>query len=188
MNSDNDGRLKGLEVGRVLIQSLSRWFDTRACSAIRATCSAGGYSSGQRGQTVNLLAYAYGGSSPSPPITLQSTVAFGERALSLHRRRASRLRRSARGCAAPSLYGARAASVESFWVARAAWRTARRGRASRGRGFMLAGVLRSSSVRGCGAARTTPSRSWGQHQAESARWGWWWKPAPAARRTPECAA
>ncbi len=68
----------------VLIQSRSRWFDMRACSAIRATCSAGGYSSGQRGQTVNLLAYAYGGSSPSPPITLQSTVAFGERALSLH--------------------------------------------------------------------------------------------------------
>ena len=71
-------------MGRVLIQSPSRRFDTRACSAIRATCSAGGYSSGQRGQTVNLLAYAYGGSSPSPPITLQSTLAFGERALSLH--------------------------------------------------------------------------------------------------------
>jgi len=53
---------------------------------------------------------------------------------------------------------------------------------------MLVGVLRSSSGRGCRAARTIPSRSWGQHQAESARWGWWWKPAPAARRTPECAA
>ena len=71
LNTDNGGRLrvlKGLEVRMVLIQSRSRWFDTRACSAIRATCSAGGYSSGQRGQTVNLLAYAYGGSSPSPPI------------------------------------------------------------------------------------------------------------------------
>jgi hypothetical protein len=30
----------------------------------------GGYSSGQRGQTVNLLAYAYGGSNPSPPIVM----------------------------------------------------------------------------------------------------------------------
>ena len=68
----------------------------------------------QRGQTVNLLAYAFGGSSPSPPITLQSTVAFGERALALHGRRASRLRRSARGYAALGLYGARCASVESL--------------------------------------------------------------------------
>ena len=29
----------------------------------------GGYQSGQMGQTVNLLAYAYGGSNPSPPTT-----------------------------------------------------------------------------------------------------------------------
>jgi hypothetical protein len=29
-----------------------------------------GYSSGQRGQTVNLLAYAYEGSNPSPTTTL----------------------------------------------------------------------------------------------------------------------
>ena len=27
----------------------------------------GGYQSGQMGQTVNLLAYAFGGSNPSPP-------------------------------------------------------------------------------------------------------------------------
>jgi len=45
-------------------------------------------------------------------MTHQSTVAFGERALALHGRRASRLRRSARGCAALGLYGARCASVE----------------------------------------------------------------------------
>ena len=31
-----------------------------------------GYSSGQRGQTVNLLAYAYEGSNPSPTTTLQT--------------------------------------------------------------------------------------------------------------------
>ncbi len=29
----------------------------------------GGYQSGQMGQTVNLLAHAYGGSNPSPPTT-----------------------------------------------------------------------------------------------------------------------
>ena len=33
----------------------------------------GGYSSGQRGQTVNLLAYAYGGSNPSPPTVKNRT-------------------------------------------------------------------------------------------------------------------
>ncbi|MEY4535481.1 MAG: hypothetical protein RLZZ246_1799, partial [Planctomycetota bacterium] len=38
------------------------------------------YSSGQRGQTVNLLAYAYGGSNPSSPIPLQSAATFGGRA------------------------------------------------------------------------------------------------------------
>ena len=63
----------------------------------------GGYSSGQRGQTVNLLAYAYGGSNPSPPTHPQRAVAFGERALSLSGRSASRLRRSARGCAVQGL-------------------------------------------------------------------------------------
>jgi hypothetical protein len=31
-----------------------------------------GYSSGQRGQTVNLLAYAYEGSNPSPTTTFRS--------------------------------------------------------------------------------------------------------------------
>ena len=30
----------------------------------------GGYQSGQMGQTVNLLAFAFGGSNPSPPTTL----------------------------------------------------------------------------------------------------------------------
>ena len=187
MNSDNDGRLKGLEVGMVLIQSLSRWFDTRACSAIRATCSAGGYSSGQRGQTVNLLAYAYGGSSPSPPITLQSTVAFGERALSLHGGERP-------GCAGPRAAAPRRACTalaqraSSPFGGRTAWRTARRRRASWGRGFMLAGVWSSSSARGCRAARTIPSRYWGD-PAESVRRGWWRPaPLPAVRRTSEYAA
>ena len=182
----------------VLIQSLSRWFDTRACSAIRATCSAGGYSSGQRGQTVNLLAYAYGGSSPSPPITLQSTVAFGERALSLHGGERP-------GCAGPRAAAPRractalAARASSPFGWRTAWRTARRRRASGGwtarrrraswgRGFMLAGVWSSSSARGCRAARTTPSRYWGD-PPEPARRGWWRPaPLPAVRRTSEYAA
>lgn len=31
----------------------------------------GGYQSGQMGQTVNLLAYAFGGSNPSPPTQQQ---------------------------------------------------------------------------------------------------------------------
>ena len=35
----------------------------------RLTVSAEGYPSGQRGQTVNLLAYAFGGSNP-PPSTI----------------------------------------------------------------------------------------------------------------------
>ena len=38
--------------------------------------SPGGYQSGQMGQTVNLLAYAYGGSNPSPPTT--QNYAFAE--------------------------------------------------------------------------------------------------------------
>jgi hypothetical protein len=46
---------------------------------------------------------AYGGSNPSPPIHPQRAVAFRERALSLSGRSASRLRRSARGCAAQGL-------------------------------------------------------------------------------------
>ena len=33
--------------------------------------SPGGYQSGQMGQTVNLLAYAYGGSNPSPPTQIE---------------------------------------------------------------------------------------------------------------------
>ena len=166
----------------VLIQSLSRWFDTRACSAIRATCSAGGYSSGQRGQTVNLLAYAYGGSSPSPPITLQSTVAFGERALSLHGGERP-------GCAGPRAAAPRRACTALAARASSPWGDGRlAARASGGRGFMLAGVLSSSSARGCRAARTTPSRYWGD-PPEPARRGWWRPaPLPAVRRTSEYAA
>ena len=61
-------------------------------------------------------------------------------------------------------------------------------RASGGRGFMLAGVLSSSSARGCRAARTTPSRYWGD-PPEPARRGWWRPaPLPAVRRTSEYAA
>ncbi len=44
-----------------------------------------------------------GGSNPSPPTHPQRAVAFGERALSLSGRSASRLRRSARGCAVQGL-------------------------------------------------------------------------------------
>ena len=35
----------------------------------------GGYQSGQMGQTVNLLAYAFGGSNPSPPTEINAEVA-----------------------------------------------------------------------------------------------------------------
>ena len=42
----------------------------------RLTVSAEGYPSGQRGQTVNLLAHAFGGSNP-PPSTLKQSS--GER-------------------------------------------------------------------------------------------------------------
>ena len=40
----------------------------------RLTVSAEGYPSGQRGQTVNLLAHAFGGSNP-PPSTINSQAA-----------------------------------------------------------------------------------------------------------------
>ena len=40
--------------------------------------SAEGYSSGQRGQTVNLLAYAYVGSNPTPSTSLQRWSAVGK--------------------------------------------------------------------------------------------------------------
>ena len=36
--------------------------------------SPGGYQSGQMGQTVNLLAYAYGGSNPSPPTQIKTAI------------------------------------------------------------------------------------------------------------------
>ena len=72
----------------------------------------------------------------------------------------------------------------------------RRQRSTEGPGAVVGAALHGvrvvvsvpSSAPGCRAARTTPSRPWGQPQAESARWDWWWKPAPAARRTPERAA
>ena len=41
--------------------------------------SSGGYQSGQMGQTVNLLAYAYGGSNPSPPTPIAGSVGSGKR-------------------------------------------------------------------------------------------------------------
>ena len=39
--------------------------NTYLCSVLRK--DRGGYQSGQMGQTVNLLAFAFGGSNPSPP-------------------------------------------------------------------------------------------------------------------------
>ena len=42
---------------------------SRGTNILTGYVRTGGYSSGQRGQTVNLLAYAYGGSNPSPPTT-----------------------------------------------------------------------------------------------------------------------
>ena len=50
----------------------------------------GRYSSGQRGQTVNLLALAYGGSNPSRPTIIskwfcaRGALAFGEESLPAH--------------------------------------------------------------------------------------------------------
>ena len=46
-----------------------RGFECRIPAPLPAgNTTSGGYSSGQRGQTVNLLTYVYGGSNPSPPI------------------------------------------------------------------------------------------------------------------------
>ena len=43
-------------------------------SKIKVEKNSEGYSSGQRGQTVNLLAYAFGGSNPPPSTSTRSTT------------------------------------------------------------------------------------------------------------------
>ena len=93
------------------------------------------------------------------------------------------------GCAGPRAATPRWACTALAARASSPWGDGRlAARASGGRGFMLAGVLSSSSARGCRAARTTPSRYWGD-PPEPARRGWWRPaPLPAVRRTSEYAA
>ena len=49
-----------------------RWYFACRKERRRASQQVEGYPSGQRGQTVNLLAYAYGGSNPPPSTILRS--------------------------------------------------------------------------------------------------------------------
>ena len=65
-----------------------RGFECRIPAPLPAgNTTSGGYSSGQRGQTVNLLTYVYGGSNPSPPTDSTCTRLQG-----LARTRATSLR------------------------------------------------------------------------------------------------
>ena len=95
----------------------------------------GGYSSGQRGQTVNLLAYAYGGSNPSPPTALKSAAPCGWRALSFRGRRACRLRRPAARLRRAGILGSRACGP--------GWRIPRLALGIRGEGTAPAARIRA---------------------------------------------
>ena len=53
-----------------------RLVDSLRCAQDNACSLLEGYPSGQRGQTVNLLAYAFGGSNPPPSTTRQAGTAF----------------------------------------------------------------------------------------------------------------
>ncbi len=52
------------------IQHFFPYFCPHNFNSITFFCKTGGFQSGQMGQTVNLLAFAFGGSNPSPPTLL----------------------------------------------------------------------------------------------------------------------
>ena len=53
------------------VSEILLWY---GCKADREKGNTGKYQSGQMGQTVNLLAYAFGGSNPSLPTNLRKQV------------------------------------------------------------------------------------------------------------------